>query len=267
MTVENETPDSVDTAATENTGTEGLENQEQQEVQAAQQEGGEGQEGEQPKKTEPQKKSRAQERVEQAVKRANEAERKLAEYEAKQNSQAKQSQLKRPVIDDFEDFSKYEEALEDYHAAKAEERVLARLNERESQKAATAQEAEFQTAMDELSDEGVDVDAYFKKAETLPQLPVTLDQFGLTPSETLRLAKDLLDDEATYLSISQMNPVQAAVKIGQIIEGRKTKTAPSVSKAPAPIKPVQANAPAARDQSKMSDEEWYKAETQKRKGK
>ena len=76
---------------------------------------------------------------------------KVAAYESKQQT----TELKRPVIDDFEDFSKYEEALEDYHAAKAEERVLARLNERESQKAATAQEAEFQTAMDELSDERI----------------------------------------------------------------------------------------------------------------
>lgn len=252
MTVENETPDSVDTAATENTGTEGLENQEQQEGQAAQQEGGEGQEGEQPKEPEKPKRSRAQERIEQLAREKAELAAKVAAYESKQQT----TELKRPVIDDFDDFSKYEEALEDYHAAKAEERVLARLNERESQKAASSQEAEFQVAMDELADEGVDIDSYFKKAESLPQLPVTLDQFGLNAVDTLRLAKQLIDDEQTYHSLSQMTPIQAAAKIGQIIEGNKTKTAPPVSKAPKPIKPVQANAPAARDPSKMSDSEW-----------
>jgi hypothetical protein len=255
MTVENETPDSVDTAATENTGTEGLENQEQQEEQAAQQEGEEGKEGKQPNEPEKPKKSRAQERIEQLARENAE----LRRQQAQQQAQTKQSDLKRPVIDDFEDFSKYEEALEDYHAAKAEERVLARLNERESQKAASSQEVEIQTAIVELEEEGIDFNSYVQKANELPELPIQLDQFGLSTVETLRLAKDLLDDEDTYLAISQMNPVQAAVKIGQIIEGRKTKTAPPVTKAPKPIKPVNGNASAARSTESMSDNEFLKS--------
>lgn len=248
MTVENETQDIVDTAATENTGDESQENQEQQEPQQGQEE------NQEPEKQEPEKpkKSRAQERIEQLAREKAELAAKVAAYENKQQK----TELKRPVIDDFEDFSKYEEALEDYHAAKAEERVMARLNERETQKTATAQEAEMQSAIVALEEEGIDVNSYVQKANELPTLPIQLDQFGLSTVETLRLAKDLMDDESTFIAISEMNPVQAAIKIGQIIESRKTKTPPTVSKAPAPIKPVQANAPAARDPSKMSDSEW-----------
>lgn len=258
--------DSVETTTTENNSAESHEIKEwgQEETQEPNQTQDDTQE---PEKKEPEperpKKSRAAERLEEVLREKAKLAEKLAAYESKQQT----TELKRPDFADFEDFAEFQKAESQYFIDVAKAEMRAEMQKQQASQAATAQEAAFQTAMDELSDEGVDVDAYFKKAETLPQLPVTLDQFGLTPSETLRLAKDLLDDEATYLAISQMNPVQAAVKIGQIIEGRKTKTAPPISKAPAPIKPVQANAPATRDPSKMSDEEWYKAETQKRKGK
>lgn len=61
-----------------------------------------------------------------------------------------------------------------------------------------------------------------------------------------------------------MNATQAAVKIGQIIESKKQKTPPPVSKAPPPIKPVQANASVSRDSTTMSDDEWYRENTKQR---
>lgn len=267
MTTDNsETQDIVETAATENTGVESQEikewgEQEQQPEQEQEAEKTEAQEQEEAQKAE--KKSRFTKRVQELNARALEAERKLAEYESK----AKVSEIKRPVVDEFEDFGKYEEALEQYHIDKAEERVLAKLDERESSKSQQAKAVEMQTAIAELEEQGIDFNTYAQKAESLPVLPIQLDQFGLSATETLKLAKDLIDDEDTYIAISQMNAVQAAVKIGQIIESKKTKTPPPVSKAPPPLKPVQANAPAARSPENMSDDEWYKAETLKRKGK
>lgn len=264
MTDNSETHDNVDTAATENTGAES------QEIK----EWGEGDEGaetqakeeaQEPEKAEPEKpkKNRDQERIEQLARENAE----LKRWRSEQETKAKVSEIKRPVIDDFEDFGKYEEALEQYHIDKAEERVLAKLDERESSKSQEAKQVEMQTAIAELEEQGIDFNTYAQKAEALPQLPIQLDQFGLSAVDTLKLAKDLLDDEDTYIALSQMNQVQAAMKIGQIIESKKTKTPPSVSKAPKPINPVKANAPAARDPENMSDDEWYKAETQKRKGK
>lgn len=251
-----ETHDNVETAATENTGAES------QEIK----EWGEGEEGvetqvkeetQEPEKAEPEKpkKNRAQERIEQLARENAE----LKRWRSEQETKAKVSEIKRPVIDDFEDFGKYEEALEQYHIDKAEERVLAKLDERESSKSQEAKQVEMQTAIAELEEQGIDFNTYAQKAEALPQLPIQLDQFGLSAVATLKLAKDLLDDEDTYIALSQMNQVQAAMKIGQIIESKETKTPPVVSKAPKPINPVKANAPAARDPSQMSDDEWYAA--------
>lgn len=268
MTVDNsETQDIVDTAATENTGAESQEIKEwgQDETQEPEQAQDENQE---PEKQEPEpekpKKSRAQERIEQLAREKAELAAKLAAYETKTQA----TEIKRPAIDDFEDFGEYEAALEKYHIDQAEARVLAKLDERESQKSEQQKQAEFEAAVAEIEDQGIDFQEYVTKAESLPQLPVTLDQFGLSPKDTLLLAKRLIDNEATYIELSQMNPVQAAAKIGQIIALEQTpKTAPPVSKAPPPVKPVQANAPAVRDPSKMSDDEWYREQVKQRKGK
>ena len=256
MTDNSETHDNVETAATENTGAES------QEIK----EWGEGDEGaetqvkeeaQEPEKAEPEKpkKNRTQERIEQLARENAE----LKRWRSEQETKAKVSEIKRPVIDDFEDFGKYEEALEQYHIDKAEERVLAKLDERESSKSQEAKQVEMQTAIAELEEQGIDFNTYAQKAEALPQLPIQLDQFGLSAVDTLKLAKDLLDDEDTYIALSQMNQVQAAMKIGQIIESKKTKTPPSVSKAPKPINPVKANAPAARSTESMSDNEFLKS--------
>ena len=268
MTVDNsEAQDIVDTTATENTGAESQEIKEwgQDETQEPEQAQDENQESEkQEPEPEKPKKSRAQERIEQLAREKAELAAKLAAYETKTQA----TEIKRPVIDDFEDFGEYEAALEKYHIDQAEARVLAKLDERESQKTEQQKQAEFEAAVAEIGDQGIDFQEYAAKAESLPQLPVTLDQFGLSAKDTLLLAKKLIDDEATYIELSQMSAVQAAAKIGQIIASEQTpKATPPVSKAPPPVKPVQANAPAVRDPSKMSDDEWYREQVKQRKGK
>lgn len=262
MTADNsETQDIVDSVATENTDVDSQEVKEWGQDDTGQQESEtDAQETQEPEKP---KRNRAQERIEHLARENAELKRKQAEYEVKQQT----TELKRPVIDDFEDFREYEEALEDYQAAKAEARVMEKLQKQQSTQAEDTRAIELQVAASEIEETGVDLNAYFQKAESLPPLPLTLDQFGLSAKETLLLAKELLDDEATYVELSRMNPVQAAVKIGLIIESKKGKAAPAVSRAPKPITPVQANAATTRDSSKMSDDEWYKSEIQKRKGK
>lgn len=115
-------------------------------------------------------------------------------------------------------------------------------------------------AVAELEGEGVDVNGLIEKANSLPPLPVTLDQFGLPIKDTLGLAQKLIEDEDLYYELSRMNPYQAAMKIGQIIGSQKTAPkAPKVPNAPKPINPTSANAPVKRDMDKMSDNEFLKS--------
>lgn len=266
-----ESDDIVDTGATENTAAE-VEAQteewqpeqpneaepkaEQSEEDKAKQEAE--QEGEK-------KRNRAQERIQQLARERAEFKRELDEIKAKQSAPKSTAA---PQIEDFEDYSEYLKAQQDFFVKEAESRVLDKLKQEQEQKAQVEKQIEFETAASELRDDGIDIDALTKKAETLPSLPVTLDQFGLSTKETLSLAADLLQNDDLYFELSQMNPHQFAMRIGQIIGAKQpAKAAPKIPNTPKPIKPTSANAPVARNPSAMSDDEWYRNETKARKGK
>ncbi|EMA4544430.1 hypothetical protein ACWXIC_000059 [Acinetobacter baumannii] len=266
MDPNSDTQDVVETTATENTSVESQETN-SPETENQEPETGEQQQNGEPK-TEPEKpkKSRAQERVEQALQRAFEAERKLKEYEAQKKAPQGDTKPVKPRIEDFETYEEYlkehdayEEKLDEWRISEAERRIQEKQSKASKETEQVQREAEYEAVIAELADEGIDIDHYAKKAEQLPALPIQLVELGLSTKETLLLVKDLLDDEATYLELSRMSPAQAILKIGQYIGTKSTKSAPPVSKAPPPIKPVQANASVKRDAEKMSDNEFLKS--------
>lgn len=212
---------------------------------------------------EEQKKTPAQERYEQVLRENAELKRKQAEIDAKNTA----SEIKRPNIEDFDSYAEYEDALNEYHTTKAEQRLTERMQKQEQSKSVEQQQLEMQTALAEIEAGGIDFNAYMQKADELPQLPLTLDQFGLSAKDTLMLAKDLLDDEETYIALSKMSVAQASMKIGQIIGSKQAEKASpkQVSKAPRPITPVNASAAASRSAESMSDDEWYKEQLKQRK--
>ena len=263
QTMDNIDTDNVATADTENTSADSQDiEQPQAEPEAVEQT--EAEQAKQEQETE--KQSRSQKRIQQLAREKAELQRKVAEYEQKQ-SEPKASDA--PNIEDFDDYSEYQKAQQEYYVAQAEQRVLAKLEAEKAQQSQVEQQAQIETAISELKDGGVDVDGLMAKADTLPPLPITLDQFGLSAKDTLSLAAELLQNDDLYIELSQLNTVQAAVKIGQMIASKQpSNAAPTkVPTAPPPIKPVTANAPVAKDPSKMSDDEWYRQESQKRKGK
>ena len=267
-----ETDDIVDTGATENTAAE-VETEQTEEWQPEQPNDGEETETEQSdeekakQETEQDKKrNRAQERIQQLARERAELKRELDEYKAK--LEAPKAASEAPRIEDFEDYNDYLQAQQDFFVKQAEDRVLQKLKAEQEQKAQVERQVQFETAVNELRDEGIDVEALVKKANELPPLPITLDQFGLSPKETLSLAADIIQNDELYIELSQMNQVQAAMRIGQIIGAKQpSKAAPKVPNTPKPIKPTLANAPVARNPAAMSDDEWYRQELKSRKGK
>lgn len=259
-----DTHDNVEPATTENNSVDSQEVEQAPETEAEQT--GEQEQAEQTEEQEKaEKQSRAQKRIQQLAREKAELVRQL---EAERADKANPTTDNPPNIEDFDDYSEYQRAQQEYYVMQAEKRVLAKLEAEKSQQSQVEQQAAYETAISDLKDSGVDVDGLMQKAETLPPLPVTLDQFGLDAKDTLSLAAELLQNDDLYIELSQMNAVQAAVKIGQMIGSKQApSTVPKVPSAPPPIKPVSANAPVAKDPSKMSDEEWYRQEAQKRKGK
>lgn len=272
--------DNVETTATENTGAESQEIKEwgQEETQEPEQtqESGEGKEGAQePEKTEPDKpkKSRAQERIEQLARENAELKRKQAEFEGKRET----AEVKRPKIEDFESYSEYEDAIEEYHVAKAEQRVLENLRKQESEKTQIQKQSEVEATIHTFSEQHEDFENVVQEALKRPYpMPVTLDEvaeeFGYDSETQIKLLYELAKDEEFHREVSESSKLKAARLLSERVDSwskaaETTKTAPPVSKAPKPIKPVQANAPAARDPSNMSDDEWYREQVEQRKSK
>lgn len=204
---------------------------------------------------EPQQPSNAQTYLAEVLRERAELQRKLEQYE----QTAKQVTAQPPNIEEFDDWGAYQDALRSYERESLKAELLAELQQSQSQQSELAYQAEVVTALDELKAEGVDMQAYFAKAESLPPLPVTLDKFGLSAKETFQLAKELIDDPVLYQELAKMSPYQFSARLGVLIENRKAKAPPKQSKAPPPITPVSANSPAKRDIHELSDEEFLKA--------
>lgn len=253
-----EDDDNVDSGATENTAaeveTEQTQGQEQahEPEQTQDDEHGDGTEKQEPEPKPEPKKNRAQERIQQLAREKAEMAAKLAEYEAK--AQKPQLVDQAPQVADFDSYDDYLKAKDEWTIDQAAKRIEEKQSQQQQTQESARREAEFYTAVEDLSAEGVDIAAYEQKINALPQLPVTVDQFGLSAKDQLLLIKQLADDEETWHDIAAMTPIQAAMRIGQIIAKPKA-AAPKVSKAPPPVKPVKANAPTKRDERSMSDAE------------
>ncbi|ENJ4686597.1 hypothetical protein [Acinetobacter baumannii] len=277
MDQNSDTQDVVETTATENTSVESQETNspgtETQEPETGEQQ----QDGEPETEPEKPKKSRAQERVEQALQRAFEAERKLKEYEAQKKAPQGDTKPVKPRIEDFETYEEYlkehdayEEKLDEWRISEAERRILEKQSKAQSEKSQTEKQVEMEGAIAAFAEQTPDFDDVVQKgiARQLP-MPISLDEladeFGYDAATQTRLLYELAKDEELHQLVSDSSKLKAARILSERVDSWGSKPAtPPVSKAPPPIKPVQANAPAVRDPSKMSDDEWYKAETQKR---
>lgn len=258
MDPNSDTQDIVDTTATENTGDErqeheGHEGGEGQPTPGEQPEGENGQESELPKE-EPKPKNRAQERIEKLARENAELRQFKLEQESKQNKPS--ASQDEPKLEAFEDYNEWQKEHRTWEREQLKKEVFEELNQKESQKTLVQRQSEFEIAMVELESEGIDGPALIKKLETLPPLPIDLYQFGLNAKETLSLAAELIGNDELWLDLSQMNPTQAAMRIGQEIGRKNAKpAAPKIPNAPKPITPVKANAPIKRDINSMSDGE------------
>lgn len=165
-------------------------------------------------------------------------------------------------MEDFESIADYEDAKDNWLLEQGEKRALAKLQGSQASQGQHEQVAEMQASANELRTQYNDFDEVLKQGaqryETLP-LPIELDKLGLSPKELLGVAYTLSKDEDLYYEMASMTPQHAMMKLGQVLAANSSKPyVPPTSKAPKPIRPVTANAPANRDPAKMTDSEWHK---------
>ena len=255
-----ESDDSVDTGATENTAAEVEAEQtettpESETQEPEQQEPEKKEEGEQEEKP---KRNRAQERIQQLAREKAEMAAELAEYKAKVNQPAQASE--RPSIADFDDINDYYKAVDEYQIDQAVARMEQKQSKASEQKQQIQKQSEFEAVITTVAETYPDFDSVVQAGlqRDLP-MPLTLDEvaseFGYSPETQVKLLYEIGKNETLHETLSGSSKLKAARILSELVDSWETKPAPKVSKAPPPIKPVQANAPAARNINSMSDGE------------
>lgn len=259
-----ETDDIVDTGATENTATE-VETEQTQETEQVETETETQEVKKEPVKKE---KPRSQIRIEELARENAE----LRKYKQDQESVKQTPQgSDKPKIEEFETYDEYEEKLEEWRLNEAVKRLEEKQSKSTAEKTQAQKQAEMQGVLATFAETATDFDQVVTSAlERQLPMPVTLDEvaaeFGYDAETQVKLLYELAKDEAFHEQVSGSSKFKAAKLLSDRVDSwDKPKTTP-VSKAPPPIKPVQANAAVARSIETMSDSEFLAMRRKKRQG-
>jgi len=152
----------------------------------------------------------------------------------------------RPTRSQYANDDDYVEAMADWKIAQREQSFKQQQQQRQAQ--ATASKTE----------------TIYAKASEIPGFDrEAFDELPLTPAIAAAIVdSDVPEKLMHYLStnpdevakIAQMNPIRQAAAIGKL--EAKVSSAPQVSKAPEPIKPIGGNKGGSKDPSEMTDAEF-----------
>jgi len=180
----------------------------------------------------------------QAIGRVQELERQLAGSRPPQQSgpppaQPQQQYTGRPVEGNFERYEDYIEALTDFKAAQAYQRIQQETEQRQAQMRQQAQQSEWQSRVQAYKAQAPDFESVLSDAEDI-QLSPALQQAILEHEAGPRLAYELAKDRKTLERIARLSPASAIRELGKFeaLNLNGDTKAPAISKAPPPISPV-----------------------------
>lgn len=180
------------------------------------------------------------------------------------------TELKPPKMDDFATFEEYEVAREDYLIRKAEKRA----RESYHADAQRAEAAQVERKFREQINKAVETDPNIARLLTDKTFPVSDSMaFVIKRSDIApKILRYLNENRSESLKISEMSPIEAATRLGEIsaeIKAKDKKVEPTkqVSQAPNPIQTVKSTGSMDVDEDKLSTSEWIKRRNEKQFGK
>jgi hypothetical protein len=203
----------------------------------------------------------------QAIGRVQELERQLATSRPPQQSgpppappQTQQQYTGRPVESQYERYEDYIEALTDFKAAQAYQRIQAETEQRQAQMRQQAQQSEWQSRVQAYKAQAPDFESVLSDAEDI-QLSPALQQAILEHEAGPRLAYELAKDRKTLEKIAKLPPASAIRELGKFeaLNLNGDTKAPAISKAPPPITPVgQGSTKSTKSPDQMDFQEYKK---------
>jgi len=160
-------------------------------------------------------------------------------------------------------FKSYEEFLEARAEWKAEQRVgtlLGELRETAQRQAGQAENEKLQSQWEKRVTDAMTTYDDFEEVALSPEVPISEPMMAaiLRSPKGADVAYHLGKNRELAAQIAGLDPIGAAIRIGEIA-ATITKPAPKkTSDAPAPISPVGGRAAAQKDPTRMSTDEWMR---------
>lgn len=204
-------------------------------------------------------------RIGKEVAKRNEAERRATELEQRlAKLEQASTPTKEPDLADFESIADWQTAMRDYAKSQAQAEATSQAKQQAEQQTYAARAAVVKQQAVAVREQYSDFDDRLTAiAPFVEGFPPELEAAVMDSENAALLMYELGGDQVDLADLLDMPLHKALMKIGAIDARLKTsppepKTA-KVSNAPAPIKPVSANAPAKRDVYSMSDREFLAA--------
>lgn len=164
-----------------------------------------------------------------------------------------------PTPEQFQSYEQYLEAKAEWKAEQKVAEVLRKHQESTKAQSVEAERRQVSQAWEQRVEAASDIYDDFEEVALAPDLPVT----GVMAEAIQRAEKgaDVLyylgKNREVAAQIARLDPLSAAIRIGEIAATLARPQPKKTSNAPPPISPVGARAAVSKDPAKMSDAEWY----------
>jgi hypothetical protein len=165
-----------------------------------------------------------------------------------------------PKPDQFKSYEEFLEARAEWKAEQRVESLLGELRETAQRQAGKAEQQKLQSQWEKRVSDAMTTYDDFEEVALSPEVPISEPMMAaiLRSPKGADVAYYLGKNPETAAQIAGLDPVSAAIRIGEIA-ATVAKPAPKrTTAAPAPINPVGSRAEAQKDPNKMTTDEWMR---------
>lgn len=165
-----------------------------------------------------------------------------------------------PKADQFKSYEEYLEARAEWKAEQRVEKRLGELRDNAQRQAGQAEQEKLQTQWEKRVSEALTTYDDFEEVALSPEVPISEPMMAaiLRSPKGADVAYHLGKNHDLAAQIAALDPIGAAIRIGELAASLTRPTPKKTTGAPPPISPVGGRATTSNDPSQMSDAEFAK---------
>lgn len=175
-------------------------------------------------------------------------------------AQPKPASTGEPKADQFKSYEEYLEARAEWKAEQRVEKRLGELREKAQRQAGQAEQEKLQSQWEKRVSEALTTYDDFEEVALSPEVPISEPMMAaiLRSPKGADVAYHLGKNHELAAQIAALDPISAAIRIGELAASLTRPTPKKTTGAPPPINPVGGRASTSTDPSQMTDAEFAK---------